>query len=41
MRDAVIEFFDDNEAWLAGVLEQGRADGSLQFDRLGQATPPA
>jgi TetR/AcrR family transcriptional repressor of nem operon len=31
MRDAVISFFDHNEEWLAGVLEQGRADGSLQF----------
>ncbi|HEY7015978.1 MAG TPA: TetR/AcrR family transcriptional regulator [Streptosporangiaceae bacterium] len=31
MRDAVIGFFDHNEEWLAGVLEQGRADGSLQF----------
>jgi len=27
----VISFFDHNEEWLAGVLEQGRADGSLQF----------
>ena len=24
MRDAVIRFFDDNEAWLTGVLEQGQ-----------------
>ena len=31
MQDAVISFFDHNEEWLAGVLEQGRADGSLQF----------
>src|ERR1700749_2593189 len=31
MRDAVISFFDHNEEWLAGVLEKGRADGSLQF----------
>jgi TetR/AcrR family transcriptional repressor of nem operon len=31
MRDAVISFFDHNEEWLAGVLEQGRAEGSLQF----------
>jgi TetR/AcrR family transcriptional repressor of nem operon len=29
MREAVIRFFDDNEAWLADVLEQGQADGSL------------
>jgi TetR/AcrR family transcriptional regulator, transcriptional repressor for nem operon len=31
MQDAVIRFFDQNESWLASVLEQGRADGSLQF----------
>ena len=31
MQDAVISFFDHNEEGLAGVLEQGRADGSLQF----------
>ena len=28
---AVIRFFDDNQRWLAGVVEQGRADGSLSF----------
>jgi TetR/AcrR family transcriptional regulator, transcriptional repressor for nem operon len=31
MQDAVIGFFDHNETWLEGVLEQGRGDGSLQF----------
>jgi TetR/AcrR family transcriptional repressor of nem operon len=31
MRDAVIAFFDDNETWLEGILEQGRTDGSLHF----------
>jgi TetR/AcrR family transcriptional regulator, transcriptional repressor for nem operon len=31
MRDAVIRFFDSNEVWLEGVLEQGRQDGTLQF----------
>ena len=31
MRDAVIKFFDDNEAWLEAVLQDGRQDGSLQF----------
>jgi TetR/AcrR family transcriptional repressor of nem operon len=31
MQDAVIRFFDQNESWLGGVLEQGQADGSLQF----------
>lgn len=29
MREAVLRFFDQNETWLAGVLEGGRADGSL------------
>jgi TetR/AcrR family transcriptional repressor of nem operon len=32
MRDAVTAFFDRNEAWLAGVFEQGRAEGSLRLD---------
>ena len=31
MRDAVIGFFDDNEAWLTGVLEQGRGKGALSL----------
>jgi TetR/AcrR family transcriptional regulator, transcriptional repressor for nem operon len=31
MRDAVIGFFDSNEVWLEGVLDQGRRDGTLQF----------
>jgi TetR/AcrR family transcriptional regulator, transcriptional repressor for nem operon len=31
MRYAVIRFFDDNEAWLSAVLEDGRRAGSLQF----------
>jgi TetR/AcrR family transcriptional regulator, transcriptional repressor for nem operon len=32
MRDAVVRFFDENERWLAGVLEQGHAEASLSFD---------
>jgi TetR/AcrR family transcriptional regulator, transcriptional repressor for nem operon len=32
MRDAVIRFFDENERWVASVLEQGRAHGTLHFD---------
>jgi TetR/AcrR family transcriptional regulator, transcriptional repressor for nem operon len=32
MRTAVLEFFDQNERWLATVLESGREDGSLRFD---------
>jgi TetR/AcrR family transcriptional regulator, transcriptional repressor for nem operon len=31
IRDAVITFLDDNEAWLERVLEQGRKDGSMRF----------
>jgi TetR/AcrR family transcriptional regulator, transcriptional repressor for nem operon len=31
MRDTVLRFFEANEEWLAGVLEQGRAEGQLQF----------
>jgi TetR/AcrR family transcriptional repressor of nem operon len=31
MRDAVIRFFDDNEAWLTGVLEQGQDEGVLRL----------
>ncbi|MGO8882620.1 MAG: TetR/AcrR family transcriptional regulator [Streptosporangiaceae bacterium] len=31
MQDAVIRFFDQNEAWLEGVLEQGQQEGSLQL----------
>lgn len=32
IRDAVIAFFDHNEEWLERVLEQGREEGSLDFD---------
>jgi TetR/AcrR family transcriptional repressor of nem operon len=32
MRQAVLEFFNKNEAWLSRVLEGGRAGGSLHFD---------
>jgi TetR/AcrR family transcriptional repressor of nem operon len=31
MRDAVVRFFDLNEAWLGRVLEEGRAQGAVQF----------
>ena len=31
MQASVVSFFDQNEAWLQDVLEQGRGDGSLQF----------
>ncbi len=39
IRDAVIAFFDANEVWLEGVLEQGRSDGDLSFN--GSATDTA
>jgi TetR/AcrR family transcriptional regulator, transcriptional repressor for nem operon len=32
MRRSVIGFFDNNQTWLTGVLDQGRGDGSLQVD---------
>jgi TetR/AcrR family transcriptional regulator, transcriptional repressor for nem operon len=32
MRKAIIRFFDDNEAWLEGVLEQGQEEGSLSLN---------
>ena len=38
MREVVIRFFDENEAWLADVLEQGQAEGSL---RLGDSAREA
>jgi TetR/AcrR family transcriptional repressor of nem operon len=32
MRTAVIRFFDDNEAWLVRVFEDGQAQGSVRLD---------
>jgi TetR/AcrR family transcriptional repressor of nem operon len=32
MQGAVVRFFDDNESWLAGVLEDGRRAGSVRSD---------
>jgi TetR/AcrR family transcriptional repressor of nem operon len=31
MQDSVRHFFDANETWLAGVIDQGRRAGALQF----------
>jgi TetR/AcrR family transcriptional repressor of nem operon len=31
MQVAVVSFFDQNEAWLEGILELGRRDGTLRF----------
>ena len=30
MRDAVIHFFDANEAWLQRVVDQGQQEGTVQ-----------
>src|SRR5438270_2867797 len=30
MRDAIIQFFDENEAWLQRVVDQGQQDGTVQ-----------
>jgi TetR/AcrR family transcriptional repressor of nem operon len=32
MRDAVVQFFDDNEAWLRRLLEQGRDEATIRFE---------
>lgn len=32
MRTRVVTFFDDNEAWLVDVLEDGRAAGTVRFE---------
>jgi len=32
MREEMKHFFDENERWLTGVLEQGRGAGLLRFD---------
>lgn len=31
VQKAVLRFFDDNEAWIEGVLLQGRREGTLRF----------
>lgn len=31
MQEAVVRFFDDNETWLKGVLDQGLRQGTLHF----------
>jgi TetR/AcrR family transcriptional regulator, transcriptional repressor for nem operon len=32
MKDTVVRFFADNEAWLTRVLEQGSEEGTLKFE---------
>jgi TetR/AcrR family transcriptional repressor of nem operon len=32
MREAILHFFDDNQGWLRAVMEQGRANRSMDFD---------
>jgi TetR/AcrR family transcriptional repressor of nem operon len=39
MRERVVRFFDDNEAWLARVLEEGREAGTIRFE--GSSSPVA
>jgi TetR/AcrR family transcriptional repressor of nem operon len=36
MRDAVIRFFDENQAWLEGVLEQGQTEGAIHYQGSAQ-----
>ena len=31
MRERVVRFFDDNEVWLARVLEAGKEAGTIRF----------
>jgi TetR/AcrR family transcriptional regulator, transcriptional repressor for nem operon len=38
IRNAVVAFLDNNEAWLALVLEQGRQDGSMRFNNTAADT---
>ncbi len=38
IRNAVVAFLNDNEAWLALVLEYGREDGSLHFSNTAADT---
>jgi TetR/AcrR family transcriptional repressor of nem operon len=38
MREAVVRFFDDNEAWLGRVLYQGQAEGSLRVTGSAEET---
>jgi TetR/AcrR family transcriptional regulator, transcriptional repressor for nem operon len=38
IRGAVVAFLDDNEAWLALVLQDGRKDGSLRFSNTAADT---
>jgi TetR/AcrR family transcriptional regulator, transcriptional repressor for nem operon len=38
MRRAVMRFFDDNETWLAHVLELGRRDGTLRYPATARDT---
>jgi TetR/AcrR family transcriptional repressor of nem operon len=32
MREAILHFFDRNQAWLCTVMEDGRTDHSMSFD---------
>lgn len=41
LQDEVIRFFDDNEVWLAGVLEQGEREGTLHLNGTSRETAQA
>ena len=41
MRAAVVRFFDDNEAWLTGVLQDGERDGLLAVEGAGRQAAQA
>lgn len=41
LQDEVIRFFDDNEVWLAGVLEQGEREGTLHLNGSSRETAQA
>lgn len=41
MHATLLRFFDDNEAWLARLLEQGRTDGSIHLDGSSRETARA
>jgi TetR/AcrR family transcriptional regulator, transcriptional repressor for nem operon len=38
VQGAVVAFFDENETWLARVLQEGREEGSLQFSSSARDT---
>jgi TetR/AcrR family transcriptional repressor of nem operon len=41
MREAVVRFFEENEAWVADVLERGRSEGQLRYEGAAQEVAEA